>query len=99
MRRFSESYRRPFDFVSSQEALDTSTPMGKAMFSDVYFNQKRTVALVHVNWWCGGLCGRPTWRAFEKGGDGVWQIAPWARFCPVVVERNPATILEIVATL
>ena len=69
------------------------------MFSDVYFNQKRTVALVHVNWWCGGLCGRPTWRAFEKGGDGVWQIAPWARFCPVVVERNPATILEIVATL
>jgi hypothetical protein len=73
--------------------------MGKAMFSDVYFNQKRTVALVHVNWWCGGLCGRPTWRAFEKGGDGVWQIAPWARFCPVIVERNPATILEIVATL
>lgn len=69
------------------------------MFSDVYFNQKRTVALVHVNWWCGGLCGRPTWRAFEKGKDGVWQIAPWARFCPVVVERNPAKILEIVATL
>lgn len=55
------------------------------IFSDVFFNQKRTVALVHFNWWCGGLCGRPTWMAFEKGDDGVWQMRPWARNCIVIV--------------
>ena len=58
------------------------------IFSDVYFNQKRTVALVHVNRWCGGLCGRPTWMAFEKGSDGAWQTRPWARRCIVIVERR-----------
>ena len=55
------------------------------LFSDVFFNQKRTVALVPVNWWCGGLCGRPMWIAFEKGDDGVWQVRPWARNCIVIV--------------
>jgi hypothetical protein len=68
------------------------------IFSDAYFNQKRSVALVHVNWWCGGLCGRPTWIAFEKGSDGVWQMRPWARSCVVVVEQNPAKIIPVVAS-
>ena len=68
------------------------------IFSDAYFNQKRSVALVHVNWWCGGLCGRPTWIAFEKGGDGVWQMRPWARSCIVVVEQNSAKIIPVVAS-
>jgi hypothetical protein len=68
------------------------------IFSDAYFNQKRSVALVHVNWWCGGLCGRPTWIAFEKGSDGVWQMRPWARSCVVVVEQNSAKIIPVVAS-
>lgn len=55
------------------------------IFSDVFFNQKRTVALVHFDSWCGGLCGHPTWVAFEKGDDGVWQMRPWARNCIVLV--------------
>lgn len=49
------------------------------LFSDVSFNGKRTVALVEVDSWCGGLCGRSMWIAFEKGSDGVWQTRPWAR--------------------
>jgi hypothetical protein len=49
------------------------------LFSDVSFNQKRTVALVHLDLWCGGLCGNNLWIAFEKGNDGVWQKRPWAR--------------------
>ena len=57
------------------------------LFSDVYFNQKRTVALVEVNHWCGGLCGQSTWVAFEKGNDGVWQKQPWAR-CIKIASRN-----------
>ena len=55
------------------------------IFSDIFFNLKRTVALVHFDSWCGGLCGRPTWIAFEKGDDGVWQMRPWAGRCVVVV--------------
>jgi hypothetical protein len=51
------------------------------LFSDVSFNQKRTVALVHVDFWCGGLCGRSIWIAFEKGDSGVWQMRPWAGAC------------------
>jgi hypothetical protein len=54
------------------------------LFSDVSFNQKRTVALVHVDSWCGGLCNRSMWIAFEKGDGGVWQMRPWARACIAV---------------
>jgi hypothetical protein len=57
---------------------------GAQLFSDVSFNRKRTVALVHVESWCGGLCARSVWIAFEKGDDGVWQMRPWARACPVI---------------
>jgi hypothetical protein len=54
------------------------------LFSDVRFNQKRTVALVQVYSWCGGLCGLSYWIAFEKGNEGVWQMRPWARACVAV---------------
>lgn len=54
------------------------------LFSDVYLNQKRTVALVHVESWCGGLCAHSIWMAFEKGNDGMWQFRPWAHACPVI---------------
>lgn len=49
------------------------------LFSDISFNQKRTVALVHLDSWCGGLCGSTFWIVFEKGNNGVWQKRPWAR--------------------
>ena len=49
------------------------------IFSDVFFNRKRTVALVNIDSWCGGLCGVSRWIALEKGKDGVWQMRPWAR--------------------
>jgi hypothetical protein len=51
------------------------------LFSEVNFNQKRTVALVHVDSWCGGLCGNSYWVAFERGNEGVWQMRPWAQAC------------------
>jgi hypothetical protein len=55
------------------------------IFSDVFFNRRRTVALVNFDSWCGGLCGSPMWIAFEKGDDGVWQMRPWAGKCIVIV--------------
>jgi hypothetical protein len=45
------------------------------LFSDVFFNLKRTVALVNRDSWCGVS----RWIALEKGKDGVWQTRPWAR--------------------
>jgi hypothetical protein len=54
------------------------------LFSDVYFNRKRTAALVHVDRWCGGVCGISIWMALEKGNDGMWQYRTWAQACPVI---------------
>lgn len=34
--------------------------------SDVYFNQRRTLALTALSSWCGGLCGLYRWKVFEK---------------------------------
>jgi hypothetical protein len=52
------------------------------IFSDVFFNRKRTVALVNIDSWCGGLCAHSMWFAFEKGDDGVWQML--TRSCPTI---------------
>lgn len=49
------------------------------LFSNVSFNRKRRVALVHVDFWCGGLCSRSMWIAFERGHGGAWQMRPWVR--------------------
>lgn len=54
------------------------------LFSEVSFNQRRTVALVHVDSWCGGLCDNSYWVAFEKANEGVWQMRPWAKACVAV---------------
>ena len=54
------------------------------LFSDVSFNNKRAVALVHFDSWCGGMCGHPSWFAFEKGDEGSWEMRPWAQRCMVI---------------
>ena len=45
--------------------------------SDVYFNQKRTLALTAISTWCGSLCGQWQWKVFEKLPNGKWQERPW----------------------
>jgi hypothetical protein len=49
------------------------------LFSDVFFNRKRNVALVQIDQWCGGLCGVSRWIAFEKGKDGLWEMRAWVQ--------------------
>ena len=41
------------------------------LFSDVSFNRKRNLALVHVDVWCGGLCAEAWWTVLGKD-NGVW---------------------------
>ena len=46
-------------------------------FSEVYFNDRHTVALVYATHWCGGLCGEGFWFAFVLD-DGRWKQQQWA---------------------
>lgn len=45
-------------------------------FSEVYFNQHQTVALVYATHWCGSLCGQGLWLAFALE-NGHWKSLPW----------------------
>lgn len=66
------------------------------IFSEIYFNRKRTVALVEVDSWCGGLCGTSRWTALEKGRDGTWEMRPWVPGCIAVAERrNSSEFLRV----
>ncbi len=44
---------------------------GITYFSDIYFNPKRTAALVYMLDWCGNLCAQAEWVYLEKH-DGQW---------------------------
>ncbi|UWZ85020.1 hypothetical protein [Occallatibacter riparius] len=46
-------------------------------FSEVYFNEHHTVALVYATHWCGGLCGEGFWIAFALE-NGQWKRQNWA---------------------
>ena len=53
---------------------------------DVYFNQKRTLALTFFSSWCGGLCGLWRWRVFEKRESGAWVERDWVG-CSTIARR------------
>jgi hypothetical protein len=46
--------------------------------SDVYFNQRRTLALTAISSWCGSLCGFYQWKVFEKTDGGNWEARDWS---------------------
>lgn len=41
--------------------------------SDVYFNQRRTLALTAISSWCGSLCALYQWKVFQKLESGKWE--------------------------
>jgi hypothetical protein len=45
--------------------------------SDVYFNQRRTLAMTAIWSWCSGLCGRQQWKVFERLDTGEWEERRW----------------------
>ena len=49
-------------------------------FSNVYFDQAHTFAVVRTRSWCGGLCASWTWQALVKE-NGLWVEKPWGG-CP-----------------
>ncbi|MGP8245985.1 MAG: hypothetical protein ACLQVN_15870 [Bryobacteraceae bacterium] len=45
--------------------------------ADVYFNQRRTLALTAISSWCGTLCALYQWKVFEKSDTGKWEERQW----------------------
>jgi hypothetical protein len=41
--------------------------------SDVYFDQRRTLALIAISSWCGSLCALHQWKVFQKLESGKWE--------------------------
>ncbi|HWE49804.1 MAG TPA: hypothetical protein VG273_08450 [Bryobacteraceae bacterium] len=60
---------------SSREVFRGATDL--FTLSDVYFNQRRTLALTALSSWCGVLCGESQWRVFEKSTTGEWEERQW----------------------
>jgi hypothetical protein len=46
--------------------------------SDIYFNERGTLALTGISTFCGGLCGLFQWKVFEKMDSGKWEERRWA---------------------
>lgn len=45
-------------------------------FSPVFFNRSKTLAMVYVGEYCGGLCANARWVVLERT-DGGWKQLPW----------------------
>ncbi len=55
--------------------------------SDVYFNQRRTLALTGIGTWCGDLCGSYHWRVFEKVDNDKWEERRWTT-CMTIADAD-----------
>jgi hypothetical protein len=74
------------EFVEIHSLRRTPYPNPKELFrkttdlfrlGDVYFNQRRTLALTAISTYCGSLCGSSTWKIFGKTPNGQWEEKPW----------------------
>lgn len=45
--------------------------------TDVYFNQRGTLALTGITTWCSLSCASSQWKVFEKLDDGSWTERAW----------------------
>jgi hypothetical protein len=60
--------------------------------SDVYFNQRGTLALTGISTFCGGLCGMFQWKVFEKLARGRWEERRWATCMTIAKNLRPFAI-------
>jgi hypothetical protein len=55
--------------------------------TDVYFNQRRTLAVTAISTYCGPLCAMYQWKVFEKSETGEWLERKWVT-CSAVAETQ-----------
>lgn len=84
------SISKPYELLSADDVKDfISTPGPDARdkrfqgvsdlitLSDVYFNERGTLALTAISTWCGGLCASYLWKVYEKVDNGQWEERRW----------------------
>lgn len=59
--------------------------------SDVYFNQRQTLALTAMSTWCGSLCALYQWKVFEKLHMGKWEERPWVG-CMTIADAGSLSV-------
>jgi hypothetical protein len=64
--------------VDNAANLKFSGAPGINKFSQVYFNQKHSLAMVYTEQWCGGLCGSFHWVVLELKNE-QWTVLPWVQ--------------------
>ena len=57
--------------------------------SDVYFNERRTLALTAISTWCGSLCAQYQWKVFEKLDTGKWEERQWISCFTIAKNSDP----------
>ncbi len=71
---------KPYRYLDAGEARNPSVRREATdVFSvgNVYFDRQHTIALTYLASVCGGLCGKFTWRVFERNKDGPWEPRAW----------------------
>jgi hypothetical protein len=68
----------PYRLLNDSEDRETRewAASGVVRLENVYFNQKRSLALTYRAISCGWLCGTGSWIVLEKSSDGTWQTRP-----------------------
>ena len=67
------------------------------ILSDVYFNQRGTLALTAISMFCGGLCGMSQWKVFEKVNNGQWEERRWAT-CMTIARKLKVLAQNVLAS-
>jgi hypothetical protein len=101
--KFMQEQDRPLP-SQGETSSNTQFPGVSDIFtlSDVYFNQRRTLAMTAIESWCGSLCGLQQWKVFERLDTGEWKERHWvtcvtvsSTFCNgrlPTLQCRPATI-------
>lgn len=80
LRLLNEDEQREFQNSRGPEKTSTAEKYKGAgalyAFSEIYFNDRHTVALVYATHWCGNLCGQGFWVALQLR-DGRWKPLRW----------------------
>lgn len=83
------AYRFRMRSPTNEEAEAFSGVIDLFTLSDVYFDQKRTLALVGISSWCGNVCGMHQWKLFAKQADATWNELPGAACSTIARTARP----------
>ena len=60
--------------IATTPQLPKSADFSTTRFSPVGFSADGQMALVYVQYWCGGLCAHENWAVLRRQPDGRWMV-------------------------